>query len=143
MIKSIGEPHELESGVTVYLADRWKTGECRSGDPMACSELARFGSDWVACAGEAHCNGSLEDRLDRLQKMIERVREREGGSVAPGTGVVSAPRPCMCGCGGITKGGRFLPGHDARLKSQLLTEAREGNEEAKLRLEELSWEHFL
>lgn len=21
---------------------------------------------------------------------------------------------CLCGCGGMTKGGRFLPGHDAR-----------------------------
>lgn len=24
------------------------------------------------------------------------------------------PQPCGCGCGGMTKGGRFLPGHDAR-----------------------------
>lgn len=24
------------------------------------------------------------------------------------------PRQCLCGCGGMTKGGRFLPGHDAR-----------------------------
>src|SRR5215211_4089249 len=29
------------------------------------------------------------------------------------------PRPCMCSCGGTTKGGRFLPGHDARLHSEL------------------------
>jgi hypothetical protein len=25
----------------------------------------------------------------------------------------------MCSCGGTTKGGRFLPGHDARLHSEL------------------------
>ena len=24
------------------------------------------------------------------------------------------PRDCQCGCGGQTKGGRFLPGHDAK-----------------------------
>lgn len=24
-------------------------------------------------------------------------------------------KPCECGCGGMTQGGRFLPGHDARL----------------------------
>ena len=24
------------------------------------------------------------------------------------------PQECGCGCGGMTKGGRFLPGHDAR-----------------------------
>jgi hypothetical protein len=29
------------------------------------------------------------------------------------------PRPCMCSCGGTTKGGRFLPGHDARLHGEL------------------------
>jgi hypothetical protein len=25
------------------------------------------------------------------------------------------PRSCLCGCGHVTKGGRFLPGHQARL----------------------------
>lgn len=25
-----------------------------------------------------------------------------------------APRPCTCGCGGWTRGGRYIPGHDAR-----------------------------
>lgn len=29
-------------------------------------------------------------------------------------------RPCSCGCGGETKGGRFIPGHDSRLKGWLL-----------------------
>lgn len=26
-------------------------------------------------------------------------------------------KPCECGCGAMTKGGRFLPGHDSRLHS--------------------------
>lgn len=30
-----------------------------------------------------------------------------------------APKPCLCGCGGMTKGGRFLPGHDAKYHSAL------------------------
>lgn len=29
------------------------------------------------------------------------------------------PRACLCSCGGQTKGGRFLPGHDARLHAEL------------------------
>ena len=29
------------------------------------------------------------------------------------------PRRCLCSCGGTTKGGRFLPGHDARLHGEL------------------------
>ena len=28
-------------------------------------------------------------------------------------------RPCLCSCGGTTRGGRFLPGHDARLHGEL------------------------
>ena len=33
-----------------------------------------------------------------------------------GAGVTKAtePRPCRCGCGGLTKGGQFRPGHDHR-----------------------------
>ena len=27
---------------------------------------------------------------------------------------MKTPQACGCGCGGMTKGGRFLPGHDAR-----------------------------
>ncbi len=29
------------------------------------------------------------------------------------------PKECLCGCGGMTKGGRFLPGHDAKYHSAL------------------------
>lgn len=31
-----------------------------------------------------------------------------------------APRLCLCGCGGMTKGGLFLMGHDAKMKSKLI-----------------------
>lgn len=30
------------------------------------------------------------------------------------------PKICGCGCGGMTKGGEFLPGHDAKLYSAIL-----------------------
>lgn len=36
------------------------------------------------------------------------------------------PRPCSCGCGGTTKGGKFLPGHD----SQLVRRANEAFDES-------------
>jgi hypothetical protein len=51
-------------------------------------------------------------------------------------------RECECGCGAAVRA-RFLPGHDARLKSQLVREARAGDIEAKLRLERLGWLRFL
>ena len=49
----------------------------------------------------------------------------------------------MCGCGQMTKGGRFLPGHDSRLKSRLIQDARAGDTDVKAgaveRLKELGW----
>lgn len=32
---------------------------------------------------------------------------------------VKEPQACLCGCGGSTKGGRFLPGHDARYHARI------------------------
>jgi hypothetical protein len=55
-------------------------------------------------------------------------------------------RTCQCGCGKTTKN-RFAPGHDAKLKGQLLRLARFGNDAeraaATRELESLGWAHFL
>ncbi|HVF70063.1 MAG TPA: hypothetical protein VM940_00460 [Chthoniobacterales bacterium] len=50
---------------------------------------------------------------------------------------------CLCRCGGRTKGGRFLPGHDAKLKKALLADARAGKKRAVNKLEKLGWSKFL
>lgn len=34
------------------------------------------------------------------------------------------PVSCECGCGGLTKGGRFISGHDARLHSRWNAQAK-------------------
>lgn len=55
------------------------------------------------------------------------------------------PRDCACGCGETTAGGRFLPGHDAKLKSQLLAVSRSDEapaperKKAKAKLRRLGW----
>ena len=58
-----------------------------------------------------------------------------------------SPKACDCGCGDQTKGGRFLPGHDARLKGRLLTQLREGNArdrtQAEKRLRDNGWDKFI
>lgn len=33
------------------------------------------------------------------------------------------PKPCKCGCGGTTKGGNFLPGHDKRYITSLVRQS--------------------
>src|ERR1700742_5217582 len=50
---------------------------------------------------------------------------------------------CECGCGETTNGGRFRPGHDAKLKSQLIKEALGGSKRAATKLEALGWTKFL
>lgn len=52
------------------------------------------------------------------------------------------PRLCLCGCGGMTRGGRFLPGHDAKLKGRLLRRLADGDEAAMDELTALGWGHF-
>jgi hypothetical protein len=32
------------------------------------------------------------------------------------------PKTCGCGCGEMTKGGKFIPGHDARLLHSILNQ---------------------
>ncbi len=54
------------------------------------------------------------------------------------------PQSCRCGCGTMTKGGTFCPGHDARLKGQLLRQWRfaptpAGRDAAKFALQSLGW----
>ena len=57
------------------------------------------------------------------------------------------PKDCLCGCGNQTKGGRFLPGHDAVLKSRLVRSTQEGGkrdrDRAVKQLTELGWEHYI
>ena len=30
------------------------------------------------------------------------------------------PKQCSCGCGGVTRGGDYLPGHDAKILSAII-----------------------
>jgi hypothetical protein len=50
---------------------------------------------------------------------------------------------CECGCETTTKGGRFIPGHDAILKKALIDAALGGSKRAENKLEILGWSKFL
>ena len=57
------------------------------------------------------------------------------------------PQACLCECGEQTLGGKFRPGHDAKLKSRLVEAAKSPKEriagKARARLEELGWGNFI
>jgi hypothetical protein len=48
-------------------------------------------------------------------------------------------QPCQCGCGNLTRGGRFLPGHDARHKGRLLEQYDQGDKAASAEIIERGW----
>jgi len=67
--------------------------------------------------------------------------KRRGGK--SGVGKPEERKPCECGCGRIAKAGRkFLPGHDAKLKSALRKTVAKGGRasaKAKAELERRGW----
>lgn len=97
-----------------------------------------------------------EQRAREVQ-LRERLNEKKGKSpakpkadLAPKAPKAEKPKPpCECGCGQLTGGGRFIPGHDAKLKSALIKAARAVNGEtleqsavAWERIEKLGWAHL-
>lgn len=75
-----------------------------------------------------------------LPQIFKPSRSKEAKSPKPKL----PPRRCVCSCGEMTKGGEFLPGHDARYKSALIREVKAGgNDEARAELERRGWTKFL
>ena len=61
-------------------------------------------------------------------------------AAVPADDAASSERMCVCGCGcGAMVRWRFLPGHDATLKSRLLRRQAEGDADASARMRELGW----
>jgi chemotaxis protein histidine kinase CheA len=71
---------------------------------------------------------SLKEWKEALESDEEKIPlQAEDAAAASAKAKKPAPQPkkdktkdCLCGCGGRTKGGLFIPGHDAKLKSFLL-----------------------
>jgi hypothetical protein len=75
-------------------------------------------------------------RISRAQAsnpVAKELREATAAPRRPG-------RDCECACGGTTRGGRFLPGHDAKLKGRLLRQAADGDQGARDELRRRGWE---
>jgi hypothetical protein len=79
-------------------------------------------AEYLANQQAAH-ERSAEWEAERVRRSKERERamakEKAAKTTAPKAG--ATPRDCLCGCGGQTKGGRFLPGHDARFHGRIKT----------------------
>lgn len=65
----------------------------------------------------------IKEKVDMAK--IENDKAKAERSTKPKTGT------CVCGCNGTTKGGKFLPGHDARFVSTLVGTVAEAKFSAK------------
>ena len=76
-------------------------------------------------------------RMNMTEVIIKGTTKRTPKAVKP----KAQPHPCECGCGEqtITGKARFIPGHDAKLASQLVRSALEGDRTAEQRLKKLNW----
>lgn len=82
----------------------------------------------------AESAAAVKALADKERRALERERtaREEGGAPRPERPVRAprvrreppTPQRCHCGCGGVTKGGRFVAGHDAKLKGMLVRAAR-------------------
>lgn len=84
-----------------------------------------------------------ESARKRRESRLEVVRMKtEVGPEVEDKPAVRSPRPtsgvCEC-CDAPTRGGRFAPGHDARLKSRLRKKSKEGDKAAYRELVERGW----
>ncbi|MHA1225184.1 MAG: hypothetical protein ACTSPV_00410 [Candidatus Hodarchaeales archaeon] len=86
---------------------------------------------------------------DECDKVIKNLNEIFGfeediavGNIPAKQKIIATvdPKFCECGCKGITRrGSRFLPGHDAKLKSALFKAMKKGDLEAKKELKARGW----
>lgn len=139
-------------------------------EDVECPEVIRQpNGGYIACAHESHKVDESGNRIleaDRKNRLLEQVvpeverhyQEQQGRVEARqpkpkpkprAKRAAKTPAACICECGGTTKGGRFLPGHDAKLKSRLLSTMRDGEAPASeralalSRLEELGWGRYV
>lgn len=69
-----------------------------------------------------------DDEIDEFDRPLERKPRAPRSTVGQ----------CEC-CGAATRGGKFLPGHDAKMKSRLRAAAKSGDVAAKSELERRGW----
>ncbi|ALY09986.1 hypothetical protein FDH62_gp28 [Arthrobacter phage Pumancara] len=140
-----------------------KQDGCRAGQPRCTechnTEANEIGPNWK-CIDRADCEAEIERRLaanptiqwirsETQKKAVLRPSEDTGAPEGPPARAKvsrtprkpAEPTPCTCGCEGLTKGGKFLPGHDSKYLNQLVEAAERGGrhaDEAALRADAIS-----
>ena len=114
-------------------------GHADWGDRLHCPNARHGGNGMMFAPGEwleavpvenrgpsAHTTARVAEATEKAtQHRAAMAAAKEDTSRAlpvdktPRTRTRGEPRPCKCECGGMTKGGTFLPGHDAKYHSRM------------------------
>lgn len=103
-------PHEMHGGNGRF----YRTQEANEGwyDTNKLSPIDRSRAEELEAIAAARTEAWEKNRRIRVEAEIKPPKVK-----APKA--IKDPTPCTCGCGGLTKGGRFLPGHDARFHARV------------------------
>lgn len=106
----------------------WRLNEAEEGwfDPTRPIEPteAQKERERLAMERNAAFTAYLEEKKAKATRMAKEKKEAAPKAVKP-------PQDCLCGCGGQTKGGRFLPGHDARYHARIKSLEAQGVDHAQ------------
>lgn len=149
--------HKL-CNIGIVVPSKWQVTLCTHewhGQNPRCRACRRFHQSAASLDGSSACldveecfahlneQRANDPRFDKIRAIKEagareraanqtERKERRAGVESDGNGRGPArPTTGICHhCGGLTKGGKFIAGHDAKLKGELIREADEGAAEA-------------
>lgn len=130
------------NGIVLHCPCRCRSIHCRScqGKPEDVGEIDPI--RW-RCLDTAACGVRVADAREAVRaKLLGPKYKKPETNMKYGEALDETPKParkparaktgvCQCGCGGATRGGRFLPGHDAKLKSALAITRNQSDDRAK------------
>lgn len=71
---------------------------------------------------------TTSEQAAKIAKILGITDLPEGATLTVTCPKNQAGRACACGCGATTSGGTWVPGHDAKRKSELYAAIRSGDE---------------
>lgn len=147
------QPADVPVRQTQQLLSRHKCGFCMTNHHQHCPGATRNGNGLVLTCPcgcrELFCRECKNTNADEIDPARWRCRDWslcETRRPQPPTPAkkwekrmtekkADQPKPrCECGCGSETKGGKFRPGHDAKLKSELSRTYTQSDDRAAIAL---------
>lgn len=106
-----------------------QVGRLRERKPGVCArglhDVTRPGAVYESPSGRKECQECRLARQERKRKSAPKAPRRPTRNRHPQR--AAGGRDCKCRCGGTTRGGWYLPGHDSQHLSALAAQVRDGD----------------